>query len=111
MRLALVLLVAACDPPPITMAEMPCPPTGTQLTYAGFGKPFLDANCNICHADHIHGAPEAYTFDTLDQVVARRERIFVRAAATNTTMPPGPEDPALDDREKLAEWLSCGAPP
>jgi uncharacterized membrane protein len=110
-KIALVMLaLAACDPAPVTLDEMPCPRAGTQLTYASFGKPFLDANCNICHTDHLHGAPEAYTFDTLDQVQERRARIFVRAAATNTTMPPGPDDPPLEAREQLAEWLSCGAP-
>ena len=111
MKLALLLvLAAACDPAPITMAEMPCPPTGTQLTYETFGARFLGENCNICHSEHIHGAPEAFVFDTLDEVQQRRARIFVRAAATNTTMPPGPVDPPADERDRLAEWLTCGAP-
>jgi len=39
-----------------------------------------------------------------------KARIFVRAAASNTTMPPGPNDPSPDEREQLAEWLACGAP-
>jgi uncharacterized membrane protein len=110
--LALALL-AACDPPPLEMTEYPCPPAGTQLTYDNFGATFLGENCNTCHAaadGNRHGAPESYRFDTLDEVHQRRDRIFVRAAASNTSMPPGPVDPPADDRDRLAEWLACGAP-
>ena len=56
------------------------------------------------------GAPESYRFETIEDVRDRRDRIFVRAAASNTSMPPGPSDPSVDDREQLAEWLACGAP-
>jgi uncharacterized membrane protein len=113
MTKALLVLLAACDPPPMTIDEYPCPSAGTQLTYDDFGADFLQGNCNLCHSAEAaarHGAPESFRFDTLDEVHARASRIFVRAAGPNTSMPPGPNDPALDERDKLAEWLACGAP-
>lgn len=108
-----LLVLAACADNPVTLDQYPCPEGGTQLTYASFGKDFLDANCNYCHSEdegHRHGAPASYRFDTLDGVRLHAPRIFVRAAASNTSMPPGPEDPAPDERDRLAEWLACGAP-
>ena len=93
--------------------EYACPPQGTQLTYASFGRDFLDTYCNRCHnasESHRSGAPESYRFDTLADVHDHRERIFVRSAASNTTMPPGLDDPPDEAREQLAEWLACGAP-
>lgn len=113
MKIALVLLLAACDPPPMTIDEYPCPSTGTPLTYASFGRGFLDENCNSCHsaqAGYRHGAPEGFHFDTLDEIHAHASRIFVRAAGPNVTMPPGPDDPPSDARQQLADWLACGAP-
>jgi uncharacterized membrane protein len=110
--LALALL-AACDPPPMTIDEAKCPTGGTTLTYDNFGGEFLQTYCNGCHsseAGNRHGAPEAYRFDTLDEVHQRAPRIFVRAAGPNTTMPPGPNDPPVAQRDQLAEWLVCGAP-
>jgi uncharacterized membrane protein len=49
-------------------------------------------------------------FDTHDQVYALRERIFLRAAGDNTSMPPGPDDPSAEERDRLAEWIACDAP-
>jgi uncharacterized membrane protein len=109
---ALLLLFAGCTTA-MTIDEYPCPPGGTPLTYDNFGAAFMDTNCNRCHnadAGYRHGAPEAYRFDTVDDVRRLRNRVFVRAAASNTTMPPGPEDPPADAREQLAEWLACSAP-
>jgi len=113
MRAALVLLVAACAANATPIEDYPCPDGGTQLTYESFGARFFADNCDRCHSSgegHRHGAPESVRFDTLDDVHRHADRIFVRAATTNTTMPPGPEDPAPDLREQLAEWLACGAP-
>lgn len=110
--LALVLLVG-CAEAPIEIVDYACPEGGTQLTFENFGRQFLNVNCNTCHAStagHRHGAPESYAFDTIEGVHEHRERIFVRAAASNVSMPPGPEDPPAEDRDRLAEWLACGAP-
>jgi uncharacterized membrane protein len=93
--------------------EVECPPEGTALTYENFAQPFFGQWCNGCHSvnvDDRNGAPVAYVFDTYDQVYSLRERIFMRSAAANDSMPPGPDDPPEEEREKLAEWFACGAP-
>ncbi len=113
MKWLVLSLLVGCAEAPLEMSEYPCPEAGTPLTFDNFGAQFLNANCNTCHAasaGHRHGAPESYAFDTIDAVHAHRDRIFVRSAASNVSMPPGPEDPSAEDREKLAEWLACGAP-
>lgn len=114
-RIALVTvaLVAGCAANAMPIEDYPCPPQGTQLTYESFGRQFLSTYCNNCHnasEGHRNGAPESYRFETLADVHDHRDRIFVRAAASNVTMPPGVEDPAPEQREQLAEWLACGAP-
>jgi len=94
--------------------EVSCPPGGTTLGYANFGAGFMSAYCQSCHASTSldrKGAPGEYIFDTLEQIKRHKERIFVRSAADNDSMPPGPDDPSLEERNKLAEWLVCGAPP
>jgi hypothetical protein len=95
------------------LESYPCPDGGTTLTYRSFGEPFLSVHCQKCHASGApdrHGAPSGYTFDDREQVQRWRARIFARAAAENDSMPPGPDDPLLAERMKLAEWLACGAP-
>ena len=94
-------------------ALMPCPDGGTTLTFANFGQPFLEANCNYCHgasAQNRAGAPADFTFDTVDQVVSRRERIAARATGDRPSMPPGPNKPPASERLRLAEWLACAPP-
>lgn len=106
---ALLLVLAGCTST-MTMDEYPCPPGGTQLTYESFGRDFFATNCNSCHSNAREGAPASFRFDTLDDIRLHGEHIFARAAASNTTMPPGPVDPPAIDRDHLAEWLACGAP-
>jgi hypothetical protein len=113
MKRALLVVLVACDPAPVPIDQWPCPSSGTPMTYDNFGFDFFAGNCNVCHSaegDARQGAPEAFRFDTLDNVHAHAARIFVRAAGPNTTMPPGPNDPPLDERDSLADWLACGAP-
>ncbi len=108
---AVALAATACKE--TTIDERPCPPEGTTLTYESFGKPFLDAHCQRCHGrttSERNGAPSSFDFGTADAARSHRARIFARAAADNVTMPPGPDDPPADERERLAEWLACGAP-
>ena len=93
--------------------ERTCPSEGTELTYDGFGRGFLVAHCQRCHGSHVtdrEGAPGEFIFDTHEQAVRHRVRIYARSAAGNDSMPPGPDDPPRDQREQLAEWLVCGAP-
>ena len=90
------------------LEDHPCPPTGTKLSYENFGKRFFDQNCVYCH-----GGPNGYSsraFTTVDAIRASKDRIYVNAAGPNTSMPPGPDDPPQEERDKLAEWLACGAP-
>jgi uncharacterized membrane protein len=108
--LAAALLFAGCIEAPMPMDEMPCPPTGTAHTYANFGAGFVDTYCNGCHTTSKNGAPSAFKFDTIEDIRRHADRIFVRSAGPNTTMPVGPVDPPADQREQLAEWLACGAP-
>ncbi|MBA2538347.1 MAG: cytochrome c [Deltaproteobacteria bacterium] len=106
---ALLLALAACTEP-MPIDDMTCPPEGTLLTYDNFGADFMASHCNSCHSTGKSGAPRAYRFDTQDEVLAHKDRIFVRAAGPNLTMPPGPNDPPQAARDQLAEWLACGAP-
>lgn len=106
-------LPAACGVFYSELSSHPCPPGGTTLTYADFGAPFLATWCQSCHGSQSldrRGAPGEFIFDTQAQVQHHRERIFVRSAAGNDSMPPGPDDPDAAERGRLAEWLSCGAP-
>lgn len=106
-----VAVLAACAE--TSLEDYPCPPQGTTLTYETFGRPFLESRCQSCHgvpSKDRKGAPSGYDFGSLEDARRWRARIFARAAADNTTMPPGPDDPPAEEREKLAEWLACGAP-
>ena len=107
--LALCIALAGCTDA-LRLSQEPCPDGGTQLTYDNFGADFFTTYCNRCHANAQHGAPSSFKFETLDDIHRHADRIFVRAAGPNTTMPPGADDPPLDARDKLAEWLACGAP-
>lgn len=96
-----------------TYEEYKCQNPNTTVTYQNFVKGFLDKWCNYCHSvtsENRRGAPVAYVFDTYASVVALKKRIFLRSAANNITMPPGPDDPPLEERNKLAEWIACGTP-
>jgi hypothetical protein len=104
--LMLVAAVAACSWE--DMSSFPCPDAGTPLTYDNFGKDFMTTYCVRCH-----GGPNGYSsraFTDVDTIRAQAADIFRNAAEDNVTMPPGPDDPPKDERYKLAEWLSCGAP-
>ncbi len=95
------------------LSDVPCPPGGTTLRYASFAEGFMGAYCNRCHSapeGDRNGAPLGIVLDTYPGVYNLRERIFLRAAASNTTMPPGPDDPPQAERDRLAEWIACGAP-
>jgi len=115
--LGLLALVALLAPAGgcsfLTLDEFPCPPGGTTLTYENFGAPFLARWCDSCHSapnGNRDGAPDDFDFATLADVHADAARIFVRAAATNDSMPPGPDEIPPSQREDLAVWLACGAP-
>ncbi|HEU4537897.1 MAG TPA: hypothetical protein VFS00_27445, partial [Polyangiaceae bacterium] len=90
-----------------------CPPE-SELTYENFGAPFLLTWCNGCHsaslpADSRQSAPVGIDFDTLDKVRAQGARIVARSTGAGASMPPVGGPPEAE-RQRLAEWLACGAP-
>lgn len=96
-----------------TIEDHPCPESGTDLDYESFGRRFLVTYCQTCHGGigpARRGAPSSHDFGSLEDTRAWRDRIFERAAFENTTMPPGPDDPPFEERERLGQWLACGAP-
>jgi uncharacterized membrane protein len=106
-----VALLPGCEV--LEIQDFPCPSGGTTLTFENFGQGFFGSYCNSCHSapsGERDGAPSEYVFSTVEQVRQHKERIFARSAGPNTTMPIGPDDPPREERDKLAEWLACGAP-
>lgn len=94
-----------------SISDHPCPPGGTTATYANFGRDFMNRYCQSCHgsdATDRAGAPGDFIFDTQDQVRRHAARIYARSAASNDSMPPGPDDPPRAERDRLADWLACG---
>lgn len=80
-----------------------CPLEET-LTWEDFGRDFMESYCVRCHRG----------FGELDAV--RRQASAIDSAAgagpkaNNTWMPEDGTAPSLEERQLLAEWLSCGAP-
>lgn len=112
--LALVLccLCSACFSAQ-EISDAQCPEEGTTLSYQNFAADFIDRYCQSCHASSASnraGAPASVHFDNLDEVRSFADRIYGRSAMDNTSMPPGPNDPPVQERQALGEWLACGAP-
>jgi hypothetical protein len=98
-----------------TPTNTTCPPDNT-LTYANFGKPFMETYCVRCHSSELHGsarqgAPLYHDFDSLFGilVVANHVDWYTAAGpdAVNEIMPPNGEPPSIDERYQLGEWLAC----
>lgn len=118
---ALALAAVGCSDPPLfgPPTQSVCPPTST-LTYASFGKPFMERYCTRCHdsarvGDDRHGAPSFHDFDTIFGIRAVSEHIDETTAsgpaATNTSMPNDDGDrPTLEERKQLGEWIACEMP-
>ena len=107
--LVLAAGLGACGSGPGDSTGSTCPTTQT-LTYANFGKAFMQSHCLACHSA---GGPESPKFDTIEEIRAKAGDIDRSAAAgpnaVNTYMPDGSSvDEA--ERRKLGEWLACGAP-
>jgi hypothetical protein len=96
-----------------SLDERPCP-DDSFLTYENFGGPFMLSSCTTCHASRLpadlrQGSPIEVNFDDIDDVREWSDRIWIRAADQNFSMPPvGP--PSDEERTRLGEWLACGAP-
>jgi uncharacterized membrane protein len=96
----------------------PCP-TDSTLTAENFGNDFMSRYCTRCHASSLkgsarQGAPSDANFDTLAAVRKDAEEIDRWSGAgpnaENTSMPPNAPAPTTAERQKLSEWLACGAP-
>jgi hypothetical protein len=85
-------------------------PSDSALTYENFGQAFIEDHCLACHGS---AGPESPKFDTLAQIRSNASAIDSAAAAgpkgVNTYMPQG-GSVEQREREKLGEWLACGAP-
>ena len=82
------------------------------VTYERFGRGFLTARCQSCHASSSverYGAPEDVVFDTLADVETFRERILARSTGDTVSMPPG-GGLSDDDKTMLTLWLTCQEP-
>lgn len=105
-----LLIQLACGTKDIDSASNSCdrsPP----LTYANFGKGYLDKHCVGCHHSLLpqemrEGAPMGVDLDTLEFSLQWADRIEARATGDIPTMPPG-GGPSEDERALLQEWLSC----
>lgn len=118
--IAFALCLAGCggeDEPPLEGAATgtTCPSSST-LTYDNFGRNFFRAFCQRCHSadsTNRNGAPSGVNFDTLEQIRSHSERIDELAGlgpdAENTAMPPKGLLPTDVERQRLSEWLACGA--
>lgn len=100
---------------PATGAE--CPSDST-LTYDNFGKQFMENYCLRCHSTSVtgdarHDAPDDHNFDTIDDIQLLAPHIDQLAGSgpdsTNEKMPASGDKPSLEERQKLSEWLACGA--
>ena len=112
--------LAACETMP---AETPLPeggcPSVDPPTYETFGRPFMEIYCTRCHASARQGAsrlgaPSDHDFDTLAGIRGNLGHIHAWAGAgpgyVNTDMPPDGPMPTDAERQRLTEWLVCGAP-
>ena len=84
-------------------------PRGASLGRARGKLDFAEAGISSRRGVIAFGQLAEQKPDTFD-VRRFRDRIFARAAIDNDSMPPGPDDPSLQERIMLADWLTCGAP-
>ena len=115
------MTVTGCPGEPLfgPPTESECPPTST-LTYVNFGQSFMEAYCTRCHDSKLitpeerMNATSFHDFDTVFGIRAVSDHIDVTTAsgpaATNTSMPPDGDEPTLEERRQLGEWIACDMP-
>jgi hypothetical protein len=105
-RLALAFaLLSACTGESSTgIDQVSCPPSGTTLTYASFGEELFANNCTTSGC-HDRKKPVLTT-----QAAIQAHTDAILQVAVYTDAMPKDRDMSLADREKLGEWLACGAP-
>lgn len=93
-------------------------PEDSDLTYDSFGKDFMGKYCLRCHTSSMtlpnRLAPVGRDFDDLASIRTSAHAIDQMAAAgpkgVHSTMPPNDPYPAMLERQRLGQWLACGAP-
>lgn len=89
------------------------PPAGGEATLEQ-AYAVIQKRCTVCHsaspADLTFGvAPAGVTFDTPEQVLARMDRIRVRAVETGTMPPANRTHMTDEERALLGRWAAHGA--
>ena len=88
-------------------------PSGSSLTYDGFGREFFQQYCLACHSS-TGTVSGGHAFDTVLEIREAGSHIDEYAAAgpdaTNRVMPPQAPRPSDEERLRLGEWIACGAP-
>lgn len=132
MRIVLLSLFlgAACSGGTPTSTGTVCPdPDPMTLTYANFGKAFMEKYCTWCHDSALprskrNGAPLYHDFDSLMGVLEVPDHIDQQTGigpnASNDFMPPDrcPSEPGgstnvncmkptAEERQQLSEWIAC----
>lgn len=86
----------------------------TDLTWDNYGQGYVRSWCAGCHSsalsgDEREGATVGVDFDSHAGVLDHVDRIIDRGTGDAPTMPPvgGSSE---DERERVLEWLECGAP-
>jgi len=97
-----VLAWTSSDATGIAASDLTCP-SGSTLTYESFGAAVLSDNCLSCHA-----TKQSPALTTQAAVQANRTAI-ISAAVTSSRMPQN-GSLAIEERQLLGEWLTCGAP-
>lgn len=100
-----------------------CPPDNT-LTWRSFGGGFLLTWCTGCHSSHLSAearqdAPTDVNFEThaafkphanlVYERAVLEAHAFIRDPNTGSPMPPAGLPPE-SDRQRLTQWIACGAP-
>lgn len=81
------------------------------LSYANFGKGFMQQYCTACHASLLPeglrmDAPIGVNLDTYADVQRWSDRIIARVEDTENPMPPG-SGPRAEEIANLREWMAC----
>ena len=82
-----------------------CPPTGTTLTYTNFGDEMIANKCTNTSGCHSRERPVM-----LSQTAIQQNASTIMENAVYTDAMPKSGSMPLEERQKLGEWLACGAP-
>lgn len=111
-----LLLVLACTPEPDDERRGKggdASDCDTELVgWDTFARGYLSTWCTPCHSSELvgasrSGAPEGVDFETWAGAALWAERIG--ATSIDASMPPA-GGPSEEDRERILEWVECGAP-